>query len=334
MVLITKELRALLETAIKKSEHTLLLSARKGLAPITACGDCGTLVRCPECDTPLVIHKKESGGTGRASTDTARHDFAKSQVFICHGCGFTRIPENNVNEVCPNCKGWRLQGLGIGIDLIEKEISSLFPDAPIFVLDGDHAKTRAQAKKIIEKFEKPASGILVATPMAIPLLDAVDHTAIVSIDSLFAIPDIRMSERIFALVLALREKTKGVLLVQTRADDKTIFEQALRGDLVTFTETELALRKAFSYPPYGTIIKITLRGKRADVASEMERLKTFLTDYAPIVPGTMAREPKNMFRMHMILKLAENNWPNNELLAKLRALPPHITVEVNPDHLL
>ena len=51
------------------------------------------------------------------------------------------------------------------------------------------------------------------------------------IDSLFAIPDIRMSERIFALVLALREKTTKTLIIQTRADDTTIFEQALAGDL-------------------------------------------------------------------------------------------------------
>lgn len=318
MVLVSSELRTLMEDAFARKENILLLSARKGLAPVTTCGDCGALVRCPECATPLVIHKKES----------------KSQVFVCHGCGFMRSPENNVNETCPNCGGWKLQGVGIGIDLIDDEIKKLFPETPRFVLDSDRAKTRAQAKKIIERFEKSAPSVLIATPMAVPLLRAVDNTAIISIDSLFAIPDIRISERIFALMLALREKTEGVLLIQTRTDDTSIFEQALHGDLTTFTENELSLRKTFSYPPYGTMIKITLRGKRADIASEMERLKAFLGSYAPIVPGAMAREPKNVFRMHMILKLAENNWPNSELLAKLRALPPQFTIEVNPDHLL
>lgn len=339
MIVISNELKEILAVAHEKKERVFLLVARKGLSPITSCGDCGTLVRCPECDTPLVIHKKEQG------KDAER-------IFICHGCGLTRVPEDNANETCPKCGSWRLQGVGIGIDRIEEEISSHFPDTPLFVLDGDRAKTRTQAKKIIAQFEKSAGGILVATPMAIPLLDTVEHTAIVSIDSLFAIPDIRMSERIFALVLALREKTNKTLLIQTRADDTTIFEQALQGNLAQFAENELALRKAFSYPPYGTIIKITLRGKRADVAPEMDRLKTFLADHAPIVPGTMAREPKNIFRMHMILKLApletsrarrenpsltglaQGAWNNSNLLAKLRALPPQFTIEVNPDHLL
>lgn len=321
MVVISKELKEILAVAHEQKEHALLLAARKGLSPITSCGDCGTLVRCPECDTPLVIHKKDSGENAK-------------RIFICHGCGLTRVPEDNADEICPKCGSWRLQGVGIGIGRIEEEISALFPDTPLFILDGDRAKTRTQAKKIIAQFEKSAGAILIATPMAIPLLGVVEHTAIISIDSLFAIPDIRMSERIFALVLALREKTTKTLLIQTRADDTTIFEQALAGDLTQFTENELALRKAFFYPPYGTIIKITLRGRRADIASEMENLKTFLVDYAPIVPGTMAKEPKNIFRMHMILKLAEGAWPNNNLLAKLRALPPQFTIEVNPDHLL
>ena len=321
MVLVTKELKELLENARERNERVFLLSARKGLAPVTTCGDCGALVRCPECETPLVIHRKESPA-------------GETQIFVCHGCGFMRVPENNVNETCPNCGGWRLQGVGIGIDRIDDELKKLFPKTSRFILDSDRAKTRAQAKKIIEQFEKSESGVLIATPMALPLLSSVDNTAIISIDSLFAIPDIRMSERIFALVLALREKTSGELLIQTRADDTTIFEQALAGNLADFTENELSIRKAFSYPPYGTIIKITLRGKRSEVASEMERLKTFLGNYAPIVPGTMAREPKNIFRMHMILKLAEGNWPNSELLGKLRALPAQYGVEVNPDNLL
>lgn len=321
LVVLSSQTRALIEDAKARREHVFLLASRKGLSPVTSCGDCGALVRCPQCANPLVVHTRESSE-------------AKSQLYICHACGFMREPENNMHETCPNCKGWKLQGIGIGIDRIEQEVRSLSPDIPLYILDGDHAKTRAQAKKIITQFEKSQYGILIATPMAVPLLGNVDNTAIISIDSLFAIPDIRMSERIFALILALREKTTNKFLIQTRTDDTTIFDQAIRGDLATFSENELSLRRAFSYPPYGTIIKITLREKRAGIANEMERLKTFLNDYSPIVSGAMTREPKGVFRMHMILKLADGSWPENKLLAKLRALPHQFTVEVNPDHLL
>lgn len=320
-VLITSILRELIQVAQERNERIFLLSARKGLSPITMCDDCGTILRCPECENPLVIHNKESKGE-------------VFHVFVCHGCGLTRIPENNVNETCPHCHGWKLSGMGIGIDRVNNEISRLFPDAKQFLLDGDRVKTHAEAKKLIEQFEKSSDGILVATPMAIPLIGSVPHTAIISIDSLFAIPDIRMPERIFALILALREKTTGTSLIQTRSDDTTIFKQALSGDLKQFTENELSLRKAFSYPPYGTIIKITVRGSRSALPVEIENLKNFLLSYSPIMPTAIAREGGTMFRMHMILKLPEDGWPNEDLLAKLRALPPHMTVEVNPDHLL
>lgn len=321
LVLITTELKELIAKTLKQNGHILLLTARKGLAPITTCGDCGTIVRCPECDTPLVIHKKESSN-------------GESRLFVCHGCGFIRVPENNVNETCPNCGGWKLQGIGIGIDLVTKEISTLFPEAVRFMLDGDKAKTRTQAKKIIDQFEKSSSGILIATVMAIPFLKKIENTGIISIDSLFAIPDIRISERIFALVLALREKTTQTLLIQTRGDDTSIFEQALSGNLSEFTKNELALRKMFSYPPYATIVKITLRGKRSEILSEMEQLKMYLANYSPVVPGTIAREPKNIFRMHMLLKLAKDSWPNINLRAKLLALPSQFSIEVNPDNLI
>ena len=186
--------------------------------------------------------------------------------------------------------------------------------------------------------------------MAIPLLETVNNTAIISIDSLCY--SRHPYVRAYLCTYSCVKRKLQALLVQTRADDTSIFDQALTGNLIDFTENELTLRKAFSYPPYGTIIKITLRGKQGEVAPEMGRLKTFLANYAPIVPGTMSREParhclslkgssqamaggpKNIFRMHMILKLAKDVWPENDLLAKLCALPMQFSIEVNPDHLL
>ncbi len=319
-VVLSTPLREVISNATSNNKSVLLVVARKGLSPITSCGDCGALVRCPECDTPLVIHKS------KVNSD--------SHVFVCHSCGFMRKPEDNVHETCPQCGGWKLEGVGVGVDRVEDEIRKSFPSVHIFIIDGDRARTRAQAKKIVAQFEKTPGSVLVATPMAIPLLNTVSHTAIVSIDSLFAIPDIRMPERIFGLVLALREKTTEQLLIQTRADDTTLFTQALTGDLAQFMENELYLRKSFSYPPFGTIIKITLRGKRDEVAGDIERLRNFLNVYDPIISGAMAKEPKNMFRMHVLLKLAEHAWPSTELLNKLRALPPQMVIEVNPNSLL
>ena len=168
--------------------------------------------------------------------------------------------------------------------------------------------------------------------MVIPYLESADHMVIISLDSLFAIPDFRINEHLFALVLTLREKARVSLLIQTRADDTTLFTQALAGDLLSFSENELALRKTFSYPPYSTIIKIILRGVKEEFPQKITTLKTFLTPYEVIAPNTITKESKNTHRTHLILKLT--TWPDEKLIAKLRALPPEFTVDVNPDHLL
>ncbi len=335
--ILSEKIRTLIKRAQERKENVVLICARKGLSPITACSDCGTLVRCQECDTPLVIHKKDAVKPGEQNI----------RIFSCHSCGFMRTPEDGTHESCVNCEGFRLDALGIGIERIEEEVAKLFPDVLQFVFDGDRVKTRGDAHKLVELFEKSDGAILIATPMVIPYITTINHSAIISIDSLFAIPDFRMNERIFAIILALREKTSQTLLVQTRTDCEATLKQALIGDLSAFTEAELSARKVFSYPPYGTIIKITLLGKKTELPEEMTRLKNFLAEYSPIAPNTMSRtsskifqrktmvgSPLNIFRMHMILKLKEDVWPNETLLAKLHALPPQFTIEVNPDHLL
>lgn len=316
MQVLSEEVRTLLEEARARKERVVLITARKGLSPITVCGDCGSAVRCPVCETPLSLH--ERGNT---------------RIFSCHACGFTRTPKSNLDETCPQCGSWRLEALGIGTERVEKELAA-FSGTHGFVFDGDRIATRTQARKLIAQFEKTEGGVLIATPMVVPYITRTDHIAIISLDSLFAIPDFQMNERIFSLILALREKTEKTLLVQTRADDTTLLTQALRGDLASFVEHELALRKTFSYPPYSTIIKITLRGTRQNLGTETENMATFLKSYNPIIPNTISREHGNMFRRNLILKLPPGAWVDDGLLIKLRTLPPQYTVEINPDHLL
>ena len=176
--------------------------------------------------------------------------------------------------------------------------------------------------------------------MVIPYITHVDHTCVVSLDSLFAIPDIRMHERIFGMILSLREKSNRSLTVQTRLDDTTILEAGLTGNLASFSEQELALRKTFSYPPYGTIIKIVIHEKKDRCAQEMENVREFFKEYNPIIPPTMSRDPKGLYKMHALIKLPQGVWGSRtdtharELLKKLRALPRHVSVEINPDNLL
>lgn len=329
---LSKEIKERLSLALQAKESVVLITSRKGLTPITMCNDCGTIIRCSACGNPLSLHKQQGD----------------KRVYSCHACGLAHIPEEGEHETCPNCGGWRLVPLGIGIERVEEEVFAHFPHAKRFAFDNDRVKTKAQAKKLIGQFEntkqEKVGAILIATPMIIPYLTTADHSMIISIDSLFSIPDYRMNERIFALILSLREKSKKTLLMQTRTDDTEIIELALQGKLSQFIENELTLRKTFHYPPYGTILKITVRGGKNFISEEIEYLKSFFKECVLVIPKTMsldtsANARKNkikdaVYRMHAIIKLPEDTWPDELIITKLRTLPPHFTVEINPEHLL
>jgi primosomal protein N' len=156
--------RGLIERAINTKSNSVLITTRKGLAPITSCSDCGTIVTCPVCTTPLVLHR--------------------SHIYMCHHCMHVTQPIDH----CVSCGGWRLTPLGISTDVIKQEIETLFPEAPIFIADGDTTTTLPQVQKTIKSWQETPGALLIGTSMIIPYLDKVDYGCIVSMDSLLSLP--------------------------------------------------------------------------------------------------------------------------------------------------
>ena len=138
--IISNAVRDLILAADQKKESVLLITARKGLSPIIRCGDCGTIVCCPECETPLVLHGQKND----------------ARIFSCHACGYIRAQTQNSFEKCNACDGWKLESMGIGTERIIEEIESVLPGKPILLFDGDVIKTATQAKKRIAQFTKDA----------------------------------------------------------------------------------------------------------------------------------------------------------------------------------
>ncbi len=77
-----------------------------------------------------------------------------------------------------------------------------------------------------------------------------DYVAIASIDSLFALPDFRIRERIMHLLINIKSKATENLLIQGRNLDSSVIEQGLSGDLSSFYKEEIKLREKFSYPRF------------------------------------------------------------------------------------
>ena len=240
---------------------------------------------------------------------------------------------------CGNCGGWRLVPLGIGITQAEESIRRRFPDATIFRIDRDTVERHADAKKIIDKFYQTPGSILLGTEMAIPYLtEPLATVAVLSVNSLLTIPDFRMGEKVFRLLLLLREKAREHFLVQTRDPDMELFALATQGNIGEFVRQELLGRQELSYPPFSTMIKFTHQGGKVEGARVMTDIERTFGAYHPVSFPSFIGKIKGKYLMNALLRIVEDGknagWPNDELLGLIRALPPDVEVRVNPDSII
>lgn len=308
------EIKSLIGGSKEKSEHLFALVNRRGALSLTACSDCGNIQSCDRCQAPLVLHKKNG-----------------SNSFICHKCG----NKYEAKDRCSVCRGSRFKMLGIGIEQVIGEIEKLFPDIKIFRLDSDTAKTHKKCSQIVEKFYSSPGSVLVGTAKAIVYLDKkIENIAIVAVDGMLAIPDFRMNERIFNMLLRLRAKASKNFFIQTRKSDNKIFEYASKGDLVNFYREEIAERQFLGYPPINLLIKISLRGKINIIKKEVESLAEMFKEWSPETFPAFIPIIKGLHRANILLKLPYEKWIDRKLLDILLSLPPQVEVRVDPEDIL
>jgi primosomal protein N' len=295
-------------------ENLFIFTTRRGLFPSTVCGDCGSLVKCNNCQAPTVLHKSN-----------------QENFFLCHRCGEHR----DALEKCQNCQSWKLITLGIGIESAEEELLNKFPKAKVFRLDSDIANTNKKARDIMEKFYNSPGSILLGTEMALLYLkETIANSAILSMDSLFSIPDFRINEKIMNILLKIRSHTSRNFLIQTRDSEQKIFNYAALGNLADFYREEIKERKTLFYPPFSTLIKITLQGDKKSVLSNMEKLQKKMEPYELDIFPAFIPINKGKFNMHALIKIRQGDWVDENLLEKLYALPPEYTINIDPESLL
>ncbi len=312
--ILSTETKELLKYSIENKEKFFLFTARKGLAPITVCRDCGSTVMSEDNSTPMVLHKTTSGN-----------------IFVSHRSGETR----SADERCHTCKSWRLEALGIGTQRTYEAVYKEFPKTPIFRIDKDTTKTHKQVLLEIRKFYETDGAILLGTEMVIPyLIKPIENCAIVSIDSLLSIPQWKITERIFSIILTIRGITEKKFLIQTRRSGNEILDDSLSGNIDNFYKRELAIRKEFNYPPFSTLIKISFIGTSLGVIKEGDFLRENFSDLGIHIYPESLQVCRGKHIMHALIRTHKDDWPNEVIVRRLRKLPPQFAITINPEELI
>jgi primosomal protein N' (replication factor Y) len=191
---------------------------------------------------------------------------------------------------------------GAGTERLEHELRDALGDTgfPVFRLDGDVVAGKDGVLQMLGAFGAASSGLLVGTQMVAKGHDFPDVTlgVVLDADQTLRFPDFRAEERTFALVTQLagragRGDAGGQVLVQTLAPTARSIRFASRHDADGFLEHELATRRALSYPPYATLIRVVCAAAEAGDAGEIASA----LHAAISVPDTAVLGPAPLFRL-------------------------------------
>ncbi len=266
-----------------KGSRVFVFTLRKGLATYTICKHCETPVFCPECKAPLVLYMSRD---------------KKKRLFVCNKCKHEKSPDT----VCENCGSWNLITLGVGTETVYQELEKHFPNVKIFELNKEAAKSKAGAEKIIKEFEKTPGSILLGTEMALYYIkEKVALSVMVSFDSLWSIPNFKISEKVLQLVIQTLDKTDKDLFIETRNTTDNAINSILNGSLAGYVKGELNDRQNLGYPPYKRFIKIGSTDGKPNKSNQSEILEKLET-YEPISYGN-----------NILLRLENEIWSLPEM---------------------
>ncbi|MBK6647297.1 MAG: primosomal protein N' [Anaerolineales bacterium] len=263
----SKALAESLAEVLERKEQAIVYLNRRGTATYIFCRDCGTTLKCPNCETPLTLHVE--------SQKSKVNDLRPSTFdLLCHRCNYHR----KMPKTCPACASAQIREYGLGSERVEAEIKSMFPQARTLRWDWDTTRQKDAHEIILTHFANHQADILVGTQMLAKGLDLplVTLVGIVLADVGLNLPDPFANERVFQTLTQVagragRSSRGGKVIMQTFTPEHYALQFAAGHDVNGFYTRELEYRKLLGYPPFAKLAR--LEYKNVDNAKAEEEAK-------------------------------------------------------------
>lgn len=282
---------------LQKGEQSILFINRRGYAGFVSCRNCGNVLQCPHCDVSMTAHKNHTG-----DVDT----------LICHYCGHAvRMPGR-----CPSCGSPYIAAFGLGTQKVEEMLHQMLPTARILRMDADTTSGKNGHEHILSKFREGRADILVGTQMIVKGHDFPNVTLVAALaaDMSMFENDYRSSERTFQLLMqasgrAGRGQKSGEVVIQTYQPEHYVIQSVAAQDAGLFYENELAFRKMLKYPPFYSMMSVSVSAEKPDDGKKsldglVQRLRHEFGDHIQLIgPAAGAvKRIKDRFRFVLYIK--------------------------------
>jgi primosomal protein N' (replication factor Y) len=322
--IISRVMEEILKKDIAKKRQALVFLNRRGFSTFVICKKCGYILKCSKCDSPLVWHRER-------------------KQLVCHYCNRTVKPV----KICPRCNSPYMAYRGAGTQKVEEELERVLPGASIVRMDSDTMSKRGAHQRVLKKFKDHKIDVIVGTQMIAKGLDfpKVTLVGVVSADANLNLPDFRSGERTFNLITQVagragRGDLGGEVIVQTFTPENYAISLAAKHDFHGFFLKEIESRRQLMFPPFTSLIKITLRAmKEEKVINVSERLvkkiKLKMPGYDILgpVPSPMSKI-RGFYRWNILIKSKNRGQMVNDLKKAIKGFRKgsgvFLAVDVDP----
>ncbi|MCY4020327.1 MAG: primosomal protein N' [Chloroflexi bacterium] len=320
----SRELEQSLAEVLDRGEQAMLLLNRRGQATYVFCRDCGYVLECARCDSPMTYHRFD-------------------QSLRCHHCGASQEQP----QQCPMCQSSRIRYFGAGTQLVDETLRDMFPGARALRWDTDTASNPQMHFEILQRFIDGEADIVIGTQMIAKGLDLplVTLVGVVSADLGLSLPDFRAGERVFQLLTQVAGRAgRGILggkvVLQTYQPDNYIIQAASRHDYTGFVESEIAYRKALGYPPFRRLARMVFsytdpHKSQQQAAAAAQRIQHLITRYGMTGTSLIGPVPcfftriDRQYRWQLLVR-----GPNPRKILEQLATEPGWQIDLDPINVL
>ena len=288
----SQRLAQAIEESLQNGEQVILFLNRRGFSSAILCRECGHTLTCEKCAIALTYHKER-------------------QLAKCHYCDYMEP----VPMKCPQCGSRFIRYMGSGTELVEEEVKKRWPWIQTERMDLDTTQNKGAHQKILERFAKGETQVLIGTQMVAKGLDFPNVTTVgvLAADMILNLPDYSASERTFQLLTQVagragRGDKPGNVIIQSYNPEHYSLIAAQHHDYEQFYRKEVQMRRLMEYPPFTYMVRILVSDYTdADLLDQLMHMTDAIAkEYPEIEFLGPAQAPIAMIRKrhryHVILK--------------------------------
>lgn len=235
-LVLSKIVKEKVQEAMNEKKTSLLIVNNKAFSTQIKCHECGKTLMCPKCHIPLTLYQNK----GVAKCNYCDY---KTETYMHCSCGSTNFIS-----------------LGFGLEKVEQEVKSTFPNAKILQVDSDYIKSIEDYNNVINVLEEGSADIIIGTNVLTKTLkyDNIKVVALLYVDSYLNMNDYRGSEYTFNLINKIINHP--ISIIQTYHKGHYAIKNAVLNDYESYFKEEIENRELLSYEPFYELNKIIIKG--------------------------------------------------------------------------